>query len=115
MRRAKRIYLCPAEIRYQSPRYGKWVIVPKDFPSDGSTGGEDIWSDSWWVHDKLCKDTTWEDGTPLTNLQASFVIYDILVSERRWFRARTWFTMTALFGGRKIAKNNGRWRLRRTV
>lgn len=99
-------YKCPRLIHYTSRRYNKSVIVPKGYPSDGATGAIDLMdTDSWWVHDKLCDTGVWEDGTPCTNLQASLVVYDILKSERRWFRARTWFAATWLIGGGKCRDN----------
>ena len=94
-------YFCPATIIYHSKRYDKWVTVPKGFGSDGSSGAVDIYSQSWWVHDLLCVTGTFDDGTTCTNLQASFVLYDILKSEGRWFRKYTWFAATYLFGEAK--------------
>lgn len=93
---------------YYSPRYKKYVTVPDGYPSDGATGARDIASDSWWVHDKLCDTGLFDDGTSCNNMQASLILYDILKSEGRWFRARTWLTMTWLIGGGK-ARKNGMW------
>lgn len=101
-------YTLPYLIIYESPRYKKKVIVPAEYESDGATGAFDIWSESWWVHDKLCDDGTWEDGTPVKNWQASSVLSDILRSEGRWFRAIYWKYFTFLFGCVK-AKENGMW------
>lgn len=101
-------YLCPYEIKYFSERYRKWVTVEKGYPSDGATGGFDIWSEAWWVHDLLCDRGTWDDGTPVTNWQASQVLQDILVDEDRYFRSKTWFWATWLFGGGE-ARKNGMW------
>ena len=98
-------YLCPWKIEYHSKRYNKDVYVPEKYPSDGATGAIDIYSRSWWVHDKLCNTGTWEDGTPCTNWQASTVLCDILRSESRWLRAIYWWPMTFLFGGGKCRKN----------
>ena len=90
----------------QMSRYSKEVVVTAGSRSDGATGAWDITSRSWWVHDQLCNTGKFEDGTPCTNLQASTILSDILKSEGRWFRARTWFSMTLLFGGGK-ARDNG--------
>jgi len=79
----KRIYHNPKEIIYISPRYGKQKTVPEGYISDGATGAVDIYSNAWWVHDILKWDKFWDDGTECSNTQASFVIYDILVSEGR--------------------------------
>lgn len=102
------MYKCLITIEYYSPRYDKWIIVPKGYESDGATGASDIYSYGWWVHDVLCKRGTFEDSTPCNNLQASTIIYDILKSEGRWFRARTWFIATYLFGGGKARENGMR-------
>lgn len=99
------MYQNKKEIRYFSERYQKWVIVPVDYPSDGATFASDIYSDSWWVHDKLCDTGTWEDGTCVSNWQASQVLADILNDEGRWIRARRWFWATWLIGGGKCREN----------
>lgn len=95
-------------ITYFSVRYQKWISVPAGYKSDGATGAKDISGDSWWIHDKLCDDGTFDDGTKCTNWQASKILSDVLKKEGRWFRARTWFVATWLFGGGK-ARNNGMW------
>lgn len=105
---SKKKYKLPYTIEYKSPRYGKTVIVPKGFKSDGATGAWDIWSESWWVHDKICDTGTWEDGTPITNWQASSVLADILRAEGEWWRAFYWKYFTFFLGCSK-AKANGMW------
>lgn len=101
----KKKYSCPKEIRYYSKRYRKLIIVEEGRPSDGATGAIDIWSDGWWVHDKLCETGKFEDGTLCTNWQASTILSDILREENRWARAIYWWPMTYLFGGGKCRKN----------
>lgn len=98
-------YTLKYPIFYRSERYQKNVFVPKGYKSDGATGAMDIWSEGWWVHDRLCDTGKWEDGTPCTNWQASTVLSDILKSEGRWVRARYWFLATLLFGGGKCREN----------
>jgi hypothetical protein len=95
---------------YKSYRYAKAVIINEGTISDGATGAFDIISAGWWVHDELCKTGHWSDGTKCTNLQASTVLHDILKSEGRWFRAKTWFIMTFLFGG-GVCRKNGMFKL----
>ncbi len=102
------MYICPKTISYYSERYSHRVRVPEGYESDGATGAIDIYSNGWWVHDKLCDTGRWENGDLCTNLQASTVLSDILKSEGRWFRARTWFAATWLFGGGE-ARKNGMW------
>lgn len=99
-------YIRQTAIYYYSARYDKRVTVPMGYESDGATGARDIDSLSWWVHDKLCDFGLFDDGTPCNNLQASMILHDILISEGRWFRARSWFVMTWLFGG-GLARDNG--------
>ena len=99
-------YRCPIEIKYYSPRYDKYATVPLNYPSDGATGGIDIWSKSWWVHDLLCGRGTWDDGVKITNWEASQVLRDILISENRKIRAFWWFWATWVFGGGN-ARGNG--------
>lgn len=101
-------YYAPRKIEYFSLRYNKWVTVPKGYPSDGATGAIDINTQGWWVHDVLCDKGTWDDGTPVTNWQASQVLSDILASEGRWFRKHTWFWATWILGGGE-ARGNGLW------
>ena len=99
-------YYNQREFTYYSKRYNKKITVPKGYKSDGATGAIDINSKAWWVHDILCEFGKFDDGTPCNNLQASSVLSDILKSEGRWFRARSWFVATWLFGGGK-ARDNG--------
>ena len=104
-------YRCPKEMKYYSKRYDKTVTIHAGYPSDGATGASDIWSESWWIHDILCDRGVFDDGTPCTNLQASTILKDILKSEGRWFRARTWFVATFLFGVGEC-RDNGMFRLK---
>ena len=91
---------------YWSRRYEKHVrILTTDKPYDGATGAFDIDSFGWLFHDVLCRDGCFEDGTKCTNAQASFILSDILSSEGRWFRSKTWLVATWLFGGGEARKN----------
>lgn len=94
-------YVLHEKIVYHSERYGKDITVPDGYVSDGSSGGVDICSGAWWVHDILCDSERFDDGSKCTNRMASLVLYDILKSEGRWFRARTWFLATLI--GRPIS------------
>lgn len=99
-------YTLDREIRYFSPRYKKMITVPKGRKSDGATFATDIDSESWWVHDELCLEGKWDDGSPVTAIQAARVISDILWYEGRWFRSVYWAVGTFLWGCKK-AKANG--------
>lgn len=85
-------------LEYHSPRYDKTVIVEAGTVRDGASGAFDIDSNSWWVHDQLCHDNVWFDGTDVTPTQAAAVVGDILADEGRWFRRLTWPVATYLFG-----------------
>lgn len=103
-------YRLNSDQSYYSKRYGKTASVIADFFSDGATGAKDIFSLSWWIHDRLCATGCWDDGTRVSNLQASMVLADILWSEGRYFRAFYWFIATFLLGG-GMARKNGLWRV----
>lgn len=101
-------YVMTSTLKYFSPRYRRWVIANKGDRFDGATGAIDIDSKAWIIHDVLCRDGRFADGTKCTNWMASHILKDILKDEGRWFRARTWFVATWLFGGGK-ARENGMW------
>ena len=94
-------YLSDEELRYFSERYQKRVIVRRWTWSDGATGAWDIHSNSWWVHDQLCKDGCWADGSDVTPWQAATVLGDILREEGRLVRATTWKYTTLMLGCKK--------------
>ena|SRR3990167_10953634 len=92
-------YVVDEKYLYYSPRYRKWIVLRPGDSSDGASGpAEDIVSAAWWLHDKLTKDKKWADGTPCTNWQASNVARDVLILEKRYFRAHTWFVATLCYG-----------------
>ncbi len=93
-------------IAYFSKRYNKWVGVEKGDRSDGATFAQDLDSFGWIFHDELCNDGAFENGVTCNNWQASHVLTDIMKVEKYWFRTRSWFWATWLFGGGK-ARNNG--------
>ena len=92
------MYYNPKEFTYYSERFNRNVTVPLNYESDGATGAIDIYSQAWWAHDILKENKKWDDGTECTNWQASWVIYDILKLEGRWFRKYTWFISTLIYG-----------------
>ncbi len=98
-------YKVRENIGYFSERYNKWVIAEKGDRSDGATNAPDIDSFGWLFHDVLCSEGVFSDGSKCTNWQASSILSDILKAEGRWFRARSWFITTWLFGGGKARKN----------
>lgn len=105
----KKPYKLIKRISYKSTTYGKWVIVPFGRRSDGATGAVDlIDSDVFWIHDELCDQGEFEDGTKCTNWMCSTVLSEVLKRDGHWIRARYWFVATFLFGGGK-ARENGMW------
>ena len=100
----KKKYVLKYDIIYYSETYDKTITVEKGRKSDGATGAFDIWSEAWWVHDKLCEESRWDDGTPCTNYQASQVLGDILKKEGRWMRSFYWRWATFFF--RKLLCKN---------
>lgn len=102
-------YRLESDYPYYSPRYQKTKTLKAGLISDGASGpAEDILSASWWVHDALCQDGTWDDGTAITRMQAARVLADILWSEGRWFRAFTWLLatgpITTLLRGNRLTR-----------
>ena len=99
-------YLLVTDISFMT-RYGKSISITaaEGYRSDGATWAYDLNSKSWWFHDYLCDFGIFDDGSKCTNWQASMIIYDILKSEGKWFRARTWFLGTLIGGGGECRKN----------
>jgi len=96
----RRTYILDEDVAYRSPRYQKWVRIPRGYRSDGASGpANDVASLAWWVHDQLCDSNTWADGSPVSRWQRSQVLSDILKAEGRGFRAVSWFWATFLFEG----------------
>jgi len=91
-------YITEHAFTYCSPRYNKSITAKKGEVLDGATGALDICSNGWVIHDIVKKYKKFDDGTECTNLQASLILYDILKSEGRWFRARSWFIATLVWG-----------------
>lgn len=89
-------YILDEGFIYKSARFNKFVVLDEGYESDGATGALDIPSAAWWVHDKLCEDMRWDDGTHCTRWQGSIVISDILRTEGRWARKIYWKYATYL-------------------
>ena len=96
-------------IHYYSSRYNRSVLIKRGSRSNGADYALDIKSLAWGVHDVLCKEGQWFDGTPVTNWQASMVLSDILYDEKRNMRSKTWFWMTYTLGCDR-ARLNGMFR-----
>lgn len=99
------LYVSHEDFVYYSPRYKLSVFVQKGQVRDGASGAMDIKSSSWWVHDQLCADGKWYNGTPCTRVQAANVLYDILWDEGHYLRAHSWRAATYLFGCKSVRGN----------
>jgi len=91
-------YVNDKEFTYHSPRYNKHITVAKGYVSDGATGARDVDTSAWWCHDVVKQYDVFDDNSTCSNLQASYILYDILKSEGYWFRARSWFISTLAWG-----------------
>lgn len=92
------LYVSEEDYTYWSPRYQRAVHIPRGTVRDGASGAIDVKSSAWWVHDQLCADGTWYDGSDVTPWQAATVLKDILKEEGFWFRQYTWWVFTYMFG-----------------
>jgi len=98
-------YICTERYEWKSARYGKKVVIEEGDDSDGASGAFDIYSSAWFIHDNLCDNAVWNDGTPCTAWMAAQTIGDVLSQEGRWARARYWRWMTFIFGCKKTRSN----------
>jgi hypothetical protein len=103
---------------YHSERYDKSITIPPGRQSDGATAAPDLCPKAFFVHDEICIKGKWDDGTEITNFQASTVYYDILEEEgkknpykfgpfkfeRFGIRKYDRWVVTFLFGGEKLKK-----------
>ena len=99
----KKKYIAPREFTYYSPRYKKSITVPMGYRSDGATYAPDLSNTAFFIHDWLCEENGFDDGTPATRLQASWVYADIL-KEKGFWQHRHRRIMTYWFGGKKLKK-----------
>lgn len=117
--RKVRYILKSAELSHYSHTYHKRKTIKFGYESDGSSGGVDKPSKYWWIHDAICDNPKWDDGTPINAKQAATVIKEILREEAtRYLRKLdSVFTylqsyyipgLTFLFGCKR-ARENGWW------
>ena len=97
-------YYLEASFVYYSAKYDKFKTVPVGV-YDGATGAADVCPKAWLVHDAICNNPVWDDGTPIKAWQAANVLSEILKKNGRWFRARSWLITTFLFGCVKTREN----------
>jgi hypothetical protein len=97
---------------YWSKRYKHFIKAGSGFKWNGADWVTDLEEDEKMsngplMHDILINNAVWEDGSPVSNWQASKVLKDILKAEGHGIRARTWFVFTFLLGGANLKKKNG--------
>jgi len=99
--RVKVAYELHEPIAYFSPRYKKWITAAVGVYDGASGPAEDLVSEAWFIHDQLCNTGKFDDGTPCSNWQASWILSDLLGREGRWGRRWTWLVATGV--GRPIS------------
>ena len=90
---------------WKDPKNGKLIVIPKGTVSDGASGAYDVFGASWWVHDAICVDPHYEDGTPIGAHNAARILSHILRANGRLFRSVSWYVATYFFGCKNARKN----------
>ena len=83
--------------------------IPWGRQSDGATCAIDLCPEAFFLHDELCLDPKWDDGTPVTNWEASKEYRKILKRYGHSMRGCIRHYATFVFGGGKIKKLVGWW------
>ena len=105
---------------YYSPRFKKTISWSAGYESDGATYAPDLSWLAFFAHDRACERGTWDDGTEITNKEASQMYSDILGEkgkenpykigpfkyERYKVRKKFRKYMTYWFGGKKLKKQD---------
>ena len=82
--------------------HGKTISWPKGYQSDGATYAPDLSWTAFFAHDRVCETGKWDDGTEVTNWEASTMYSDILKDKGFWFRQYHRKYLTRWFGGKKL-------------
>lgn len=88
-------------------KHGRIKTIPRRRQSDGATFAYDLCAEAFFTHDEFCKDPYWEDGTPVSNWEASWEYRRILERYGYPLRGVIRHYCTFLFGGGRIRKLNG--------
>ena len=100
------VYVADGEYTSYSKRYGKFLTIPDEFPSNGADVVKDLCPTGFFNHDFCCHHGKFDDGSRMYNLQASFIYYDILIAFKiNRVIALGRLIMTFLFGGGQARKN----------
>ena len=86
---------------------GKTKLIPKGRQSDGATCAIDLDPEAFFTHDEFCIDPYWDDGSPISNWEASSEYRKILKRNGHSVRGLVRHYATFLFGGGRIKKTNG--------
>jgi hypothetical protein len=105
------VYISKHSYHYFSPRYGKNLIIPANYPSNGANWVPNLSAAAFFVHDYGSIVGRWNDGTAMCNRELSTVYADILKADGFWLRSKIRWLGTFLFGGGE-ARKNGLWRLK---
>jgi len=81
--------------------------IHQGFQSDGATCAQDLCPEAFFLHDTFCRYPYWDDGTPITNWQASREYRKILKRYGFPMRGMIRHYATFLFGGHRIKKTVG--------
>ena len=100
----KNKYIESKGFTYHSKRYDKNITIPPMYQSDGATYAPDLSRTAFFVHDRICQHGKFDDGTPVTNWQASSIYYDILGDKGFSFRKYHRRFLTYWFGGKNLKK-----------
>jgi hypothetical protein len=92
-------YILLEDFWFYSERFNEWIHLEQGMFSDGATGAMDIYSASWWVHDKITEHDKcyFRSGAPISNHAASLILGDILRSEGHHWRSFSWFVSTWVY------------------
>ena len=85
----------------------KTITIAGLWRTNGADKVKDLAALAWHVHDWICKHPFWDDGTPISNLKASWIYRSILLWSGVKVRSRIRFLGTFLFGGKHIKSTTG--------
>lgn len=81
--------------------------IPIRRRSDGATHARDLCAEAFFTHDEFCLDPFWDDGTPISNWEASREYRKILKRNGHPMDGMVRHYFTFVFGGKRIKKMNG--------
>ena len=87
--------------------HGKTKTIPNERLSDGATCAKDLCPEAFFLHDEICIDPFWDDGTAITNWSASMEYRHILIRNGFKTRGKIRFYFTFIFGGNFVKQSNG--------